>query len=109
MYPQITLVVDALDECDSKTRSGLIDVFYELVENSSKPVKILLSSRRDRDLHRRFKDGPNLEIRAIDNRDDIAMFVSHEVNTRENLWQDEISPELRELICKKLVESSEGM
>lgn len=54
LYPQITLVVDALDECDKKSRSDFIGILDKLIAESSKPVKILISSRRDRDIERRF-------------------------------------------------------
>ena len=109
IYPQITLVVDALDECDRNTRSAFFKTLDTLVDGSPKPLKILVSSRRDRDIKHRFEDGPNLDIRAIDNRDDIAAFVNHEIATSEKFWQDEISSELKELICTTLVDRSEGM
>lgn len=109
IYPQINLVVDALDECDKETRSGFIDILDELVTDSPKPIKILISSRRDRDIRHRFKEGPNLEIRAVDNRDDIKLFVNHQIFSIEKSWQDGISSELRKLICETLVEKSGGM
>lgn len=114
LYSQITLVVDALDECDKKSRLGFIDVLNKLIVQSSTPVKILISSRRDRDLVHRFEDRFHqdvraIKIRAIDAQDDIAMFVNHEVTDREELWQCEMSPELKELICVTLVERSQGM
>ena len=108
-HPQITLVVDALDECDTNTRSAFIKVLDTLVDESPNPIKVLISSRRDRDIKHRFEGGPNLEIRAIDNRDDITMFVNHEIAASEHFWQDEISSELKELICNTLVERSGGM
>lgn len=82
IYPQVTLEVDALDECDKNTRTGFIDILDKMIAESSKPVKILISSRRDRDSKHRFEDGPNLENRAIDNQDDIATFVKHEIAIR---------------------------
>lgn len=109
IYPQITLVVDALDECDKWTRLDFIDKLNKLIVESSKPVKILISSRRDTDIQRCFEGGPNLEIRAIDNRDDITTFVDHEITTNGKYWQVEISVELKELICSTLVEMSGGM
>lgn len=109
MYPQITLVVDALDECDKMTRLGFIELLDKLIAESSKPVKILISSRRDEDIKHHFEDGPNLEIRAIDNRDDIAMFVSHEITASQKFWRFEISTALNELICNTLIDKSEGM
>ena len=83
LFPQITLVVDALDECDKKTRSHFVDILERLIAESSMPVKIFLSSRRDRDIKHRFEDGPNLEIKAIDNQDDISMFAKQEIAASE--------------------------
>ena len=109
IYPLVTLVVDALDECDKKTRLQFIAILDKLITQSSTPVKILISSRRDEDINRRFKHGPDLEIRAIDNRDDIAMFLNHEFSTSTKFWRVEISSELKELICSTLLDRSEGM
>ena len=109
IYPQVTLVVDALDECKKETRLTFMDVLDTLIADSSKPIKILISSRRDRDIQRHFEDGPNLSIRAIDNRDDITMFVNREITASEKFWPFEISSELKELVCKTLVDRSEGM
>lgn len=60
-----------------------------LIAESFKPVKILVSSRRDEGIKCHFRDGPNLEIKAIDNRDDIAMFVNHEITASEKLNRSE--------------------
>lgn len=106
IYNQITLVVDALDECDKNTRSAFIDILHKLVDKSPKPLKVFISSRRDRDITHCFEKGPNLYIRAVDNRDDIALFVNNEVG---KFWQEEIKSELKQLICDTLVEKSEGM
>ena len=109
IYPQVTLVVDALDECNKSTRSAFIKALDTLVDDSPKPLKIFISSRQDRDIKHRFEGGPNLEIRAIDNRDDIAMFVNHEIATSDKFWHGKISSELKELICDTLIDRSEGM
>ena len=109
VYPQTTLVVDALDECNRNTRSAFIKSLEKLVDESKNPIKILISSRRDRDIKHRFEVGPNLEIRAIDNRGDIEMFVDHEMSTSDKFWQDGISSELKELTCNTLVDRSRGM
>ena len=109
IYSQITIVLDALDECDRKTRLDFMHILDELIAQSSKPIKILISSRRDRDIRYHLKDCSNLEIRATDNRDDIAMYVNHEITAGETIWNCEISPELKSLLCITLVEKSEGM
>lgn len=109
IYPQITLVVDALDECDKNTRSAFMDALDKLIEESPNPLKIFISSRRDTDIKRHFEGGPKLEIRAIDNRDDIAKFVKDEIIIKKKVWPFEISPELKELICNTLVDKGDGM
>lgn len=109
IFPQTTLVVDALDGCDKETRADFMEKLNELVMKSSNPVKILVSSRRDTNSRCHFKNELNLEIREIDNRDDIAMFVKHEVIEKRGRWEVETSAELVEFICKTLVERSGGM
>lgn len=109
LYPQVTLVLDALDECDRKTRSNLIGVLDNLIEKSIKPVKILISSRQDRDIKRHFETGPNLAIQAVDNQDDIEKFLNHELSVEGNFWCDEMSSELKNCICHTLLEKSRGM
>lgn len=74
--PQITLVVDALDECNKQTREQLVDILGMLVDQSPNLVKIFISSRPDQDITHRFEGGPNMEIKATDNRDDITKFVA---------------------------------
>ena len=109
VYPQVTLVIDALDECDKQTRLDFMGILDKLIAESSKPIKILISSRRDRDIKRHFGNGPNLEIRAIDNQDDIAKFVDYELSAGEKFWHDQISSELKEIVRETLVEKSGGM
>ena len=101
--------MDALDECERKARFEFMNILDKLVAESSKPVKILISSRRDRDIKRHFESRPNLEISATNNRDDIAMFVNHEITANEGCWKAEMGPELKKLICNTLVEKSGGM
>jgi hypothetical protein len=108
-YPQITLVVDALDECNPKTRKQLVDALDMLVSQSPNLVKIFISSRPDQDIKHRFEGGPNLDIKATDNRDDIAKFVADMIDNSRQDWQNRISPDLKMQICKTLVDKSDGM
>jgi hypothetical protein len=108
IYPQTTLVLDALDECEPKTRGMLLKSFDKLVERSSKPVKIFISSRRDRDISDRFCGGPNVEISARDNQDDIATFVRTRIE-EDDRWASRMSSDLRRDIAKTLLRKSKGM
>ena len=110
-YPQTTIILDALDECDNSTRHQLIQIFDDLAIQSAKPVKIFISSRPDNDINYRFRTGPNIAIRATDNRDDIAMYVEERISTCRKDWLDGVDriPNLQNEIRSVLVEKSQGM
>ena len=108
-YPQTTLVLDALDECHKETRTQLVNILDTLVTQSPKPVKIFISSRPDQDIKHRFGCGPNVHIKATDNRDDIAKFVNDKLNNSPEYWQNSINRDLKREICETLVDKSEGM
>jgi hypothetical protein len=108
-YPQITLVVDALDECNKQTRTQLVDILDMLVSQSPNLVKIFISSRPDQDIKHRFEGGSNMEIKATDNRNDIAKFVADKMDNSPPYWRSQIGPDLRKEICETLVDKSEGM
>jgi ankyrin repeat domain-containing protein 50 len=109
IYPQTTLVLDALDECDRRARGRLIEVLDGLLEQSLKPIKIFISSRPDQDIRDRFDSGPNVGIQATDNQGDISTFVDKKIEKSPEKWRNRISANLRRDICKTLVEKSNGM
>ena len=107
-YSQITLVLDALDECNGGARRQLLDTFDLLVDHPSRRFKIFISSRPDGDIKRRFGDGLNMEIKATDNRHDIVKFVDDKIENSTG-WQEELTPALKKEIRETLVDKSEGM
>jgi ankyrin repeat domain-containing protein 50 len=108
IYPQTTLVLDALDECDPQTRARFIEVLDNLLQQSSKPIKIFISSRPDSDIKHRFESGPNVGIRATDNQEDIAKFLATKIEKQER-WRNKISVGLREEVVQTLRDKSQGM
>lgn len=62
LYEKTTLVLDALDECESDPRRYIVETINFLLSNSQKPVRIFVSSRSDRDLRKAFQHLPNFEI-----------------------------------------------
>jgi len=109
VHPQTTIVPDALDECDRRTRGRLIEVLDGLLEQSSKPIKIFISSRPDQDIKDRFDSEPNVRIQATDNQSDISTFVENKIEKSPEKWRKRISADLRWDIRKTLVEKSNGM
>ncbi len=108
VFPQTTLVLDALDECDAETRLSLVSLLDELVRSAVRPVKIFISSRLDEDLKQRYQRGPNMAIRAVDNHDDIELYVKATMAERPD-WSGKVSSGLRQVIAQTLTDKSEGM
>lgn len=109
IYPQTTLVLDALDELDHRTRKQLITALDSLVGHSSRPIKIFVSSRPDTDIRYRFETGPHVCIQATDNQNDIAMFIDACIEEDARTRRDKLSDKLREDIVATLLEKSQGM
>ena len=112
MYAKVTLVLDALDECDRSARHLLINEIDKLVSGpTSCVIKVFISSRPDKDIKHRFQDGPNVCISATDNGADIKKFVVDTMNNSPPEWLEEVTsaPGLREEIATTLHEKAEGM
>ncbi len=107
-FAQTTLVLVALDECKEALRMTLVDLLEKLTSGASKPVKIFISSRIDREIAVRLDSGPIVAIKATKNQDDIAMFVEAEIASRPH-WRRRLSDELQVEIVRMLCEKSNGM
>ncbi|RDW58456.1 hypothetical protein BP5796_12386 [Coleophoma crateriformis] len=107
IYPKTTLVLDALDECETKERDFLIEVFDQFVEKSTKLVKIFVSSRPESDIRARFQSKTNIEITTQDNYDDISRFVESEI-VKHPRWNC-LDSRFRKEIVETLRKRSDGM
>ena len=108
-YPQITLVVDALDECNPETRGQLMAILDQLIESSLRPIKIFISSRPDRDVKDRFECGPNIGIIPVDNEGDIAKFIDDRIRKSPPAWRSQLGASLLNEIKAALIDKSQGM
>lgn len=111
-YPQTTIVIDALDECDPEKRKRFLWSLQTIISDSSSLVKIFVSSRDDDDIVLRLNGVPNLSIEAKDNMEDIRMFVLEEVTRcikEKELLRGNVGEELREKIIANLTTGSDGM
>ncbi|KAL9044615.1 MAG: hypothetical protein Q9214_002261 [Letrouitia sp. 1 TL-2023] len=106
-YQNVTLVIDALDECDAKGRSKLLDILTNLTYNPNTIVKTIVSSRNDPDIESHFIKTPNLSVTATDNAGDIMRFVSKEIN--ERLLGGKASKQMRERVEEYLNERANGV
>ena len=111
-YVKVTIVLDALDECEEPTRNLLIDELKKLVsEPGSCVIKVLISSRSDQDIKSEFGGGPNVAIRAADNREDIKAFLIDAIRTSPGDWRETVTgcPGLEDEIINNLRNKAEGM
>jgi hypothetical protein len=113
LYPQTTIILDALDECDPALRLDLMRALEHILQHSCSLVKIFVSSRNDQDIVMQLKGYLNLEIDSRRNNNDIAQFVKTEV---ERLIKDEkllrnskSKDDMREMIIGKVTKHAAEM
>ncbi|KAK2765322.1 hypothetical protein FQN54_008166 [Arachnomyces sp. PD_36] len=111
-YNPSTIVLDALDECDSSRRHELFDALDNILRKSSNLVKIFVTSRDDTDVVCRLGDSPNIYINAADNAEDIQRFIDVEIENAINqkrLLRGKISSSLRDTLTTTLNNGAQGM
>ena len=112
-YPQVTIILDALDECNPSKRRDMFRALERILKESSSLVKIFASSRNDQDIVFRLQHYPNLEIDSHKNSDDIALFVKTQteklIEDGDLLRWSGSQAETKELIISKVIEGASGM
>ncbi|KAI5838326.1 ankyrin repeat-containing domain protein [Morchella snyderi] len=117
MYHQVTIVVDALDECYHETRRELFLSLKSIVESGSN-VKVFLASRFEQDIALMFEGYKCHYIQASDNTKDINNYIDLQLNircnrrncgTEELLLDGEVDEALKEEISRTLKEKANGM
>lgn len=112
-FLRTTLIIDALDECDTQTRAKLFNVIEEVVSLSKRnPVKAFITSRDDGDVRRKFKNSPNVYIEERDNSSDIKHYIEIEIEAcihREEILDGNVSKDLQGRIISALEAGAHGM
>jgi hypothetical protein len=112
-YPLTTVVIDALDECDPEKRADLLETLEAILQESSRLVKIFVSSRDDQDIVCHLQDYPNLELASDRNMNDIVSFVRAETQDlirRRKLLRFSINKEeLTGSIIDQVTKGASGM
>lgn len=109
IYPQTTIIIDALDESDPIERWRLLEALTTMMHSSSL-VKIFISSRDDIDIKLKLERVPNLYIEAQDNGEDIKRFIYREMTEPvKNRRLFHLPVELKKQIVSTLVLKANGM
>lgn len=112
IYGRTTIVIDAIDECNGKTRHQLLSALIKIHIQSTSLVKVFVSSRDDHDIVCMLEGFPNIYVRATDNFKDIKRFVQAEINnviSERRFLGGNVSEELRNHVEMTLVARANGM
>ncbi|KAF8865087.1 hypothetical protein BDZ45DRAFT_580955, partial [Acephala macrosclerotiorum] len=108
----VTIVIDALDECDPDERHKLLSALDTIITESASLVRVFVSSRNDGDIVCQLEESPNIFIRASDNSADIARYVQDKVSEaimRKRMVKGKVSLEMKERIISTLIAGAQGM
>ena len=104
LYPKTTLVLDAFDESDKST-NNLVDTLIELIERSTRPVKIFISSRTGRGVTKSFEKMPTIIVNVEKNLDIEKLLV----NLRSEEWFSSLPENIRLDISETLATRNRGV
>lgn len=103
-YPRSILVLDALDECDQRSRTQIVSFFRKLVEDSDRPVKVFVSSRPETDILELMKTSSCIQISTSDNQKDIEKYIDLKLSQVDlgPVWKRQsVKSLVRETLLKK--------
>ena len=105
LYSDATLVLDALDECE--TREEFLPCFEQLIESDT--IRILVTSRKEKDIRDVFRnqvtialEGEGKHIHA-----DMEKHIRMELENRRGLTK--IPQRMKDIIITSLLERADGM
>lgn len=109
----VTIIIDALDECNPGTRRHLLEALQSILRKSPTLVKIFVSSRDDQDIVYRLEKYPNLEISSRKNTNDINKFVVTEtaelIMSGDLLRYSQRKDEIQQKIIDQVALKADGM
>ncbi|OJD20110.1 hypothetical protein ACJ73_08557 [Blastomyces percursus] len=106
LVPNVTIAVDALDECYEK--ETLVKILKDLSSKaSSTAVNVLVSSRREVDIVRLLKEQSSISTQSKDADEDIHQYIRANMQLRPRLQK--LSQPLQEHIVETLTKGAGGM
>jgi hypothetical protein len=107
-YPQVTLVVDGLDECPRDDRHTLIVVLDKLLASTDGLLKIFIASRNDTDLAEHYHRGRHIAVSGSDNGEDIYRYVKFRME--QDTWcHKHMSKAVRDQVLATFKRKSQDM
>lgn len=81
-FTPVTIVLDSFDECDQNRSSRLIQNLEEVIRQSPKNVKILISTRAFPAIEDKLTPDRSIEVTAENNGCDVRMFIRSTLDKR---------------------------
>lgn len=106
LYPKTTLILDALDESDISTYN-LAEILIELMERATKPVKVFISSRPDREYLKGLEHKCIITVNSESQQGDIEKFLHKTLYSQ--LLFNKRKAEIQELIKETFRSRNGGM
>lgn len=108
----ITIILDALDECDQDKSPTLIKHFKEVISRSPGRVKVFVSTRSFPAIESDLKANPSISVTAARNKDDVRVFIETTLDDRikdKELLDGVVEPDLRDKIRDTLTSRAQNM
>ena len=111
LHSEVFVIIDGLDECERESRIKLVDILASRLTQGStaSSIKLLISSRPDRDIKYRLESGPSLEIDVSRNFEDIKKYVDDQLGSPPSWWRGQVDDSLRQQIYETLTNQCQGM
>ncbi|KAI3545421.1 hypothetical protein CSPX01_05065 [Colletotrichum filicis] len=107
-YPRSIIILDALDECEQRSRTRIVTFFRTLVRDSDRPVKVFISSRPETDILELMRTSSSIQISTADNKMDLEKYIDSRLSqvSLRPVWKE---PTVQSLVRKTLLEKHGGM
>ncbi|THY87126.1 hypothetical protein D6C92_08177 [Aureobasidium pullulans] len=76
-----TIIIDALDECESSKRYQILEALENIVRSSRNVVEVLISSQRASDIDAKFSGHDQIAISATETHNDLIRFIDLQVDS----------------------------
>lgn len=102
-YSSVIIAIDALYECNGRSRGDLFVFLRDLLRMAGVVAKIFVSSRNGPDILEAFGDLSKVSINVGNNAADIRRFVEQEVETRllGGRADDDLKTRVKHALCEK--------
>lgn len=108
-YSRITVVLDALDECDKSSRHELFKIINFFSTQSGHSIRVFVSARPEPDIMACFEKFPVIATENLGVQKDIKSFIRNRITYLwDNSWTS-ISKEVQTETIDTLTEKSNGM